>query len=203
MNRLALLPVLGLHACACVIVNPSLEMWDSNDRGAPNSCMPFGADGGVGSGVLTGATSFAALGSHHFAFSAKPESGLRFLQLQLDEAGTTCHLASQAQANTARGLRSLLVTLAAPSDAGWAGTYEVSALSPDGGRTGRSSIGTGCRPFLGLLGDCAPAPVALLGTVTIESAAGCGMTGRFELIDPTTDAGTSGRFDSVYCRGID
>lgn len=191
-----------LQSCVCAI-NPGLEMWNSNEHEAPNACMPFAADGGVGSGVVTGATSFVAPASHHFSYSPSPATGLKFLQLQLDEAGTTCHLSSQADANTARGLRSVLFTLVAPADAGWAGTYEVSGVATDGGRTGRSSIGAGCRPFLGLLGDCSTPSAPFTGTVTLESVSACAMAGRFELIDLTTDAGSSGRFSSVYCRGID
>lgn len=196
MKRLALLPVLCLCVCG---INPGLEMWNSNEHEAPNACMPFAADGGVGSGVVSGATSFVAPASHHFSFSPSPATGLKFLQLQLDEAGTTCHLSSQAQ----RPLRSVLFTLVAPADAGWAGTYELSGAATDGGRTGRSSIGTGCRPFLGLLGSCSTPSVPLAGTVTLESVSACAVAGRFELIDLTTDGGSSGRFSSVYCRGID
>lgn len=206
MRLLAVVPLVVLEACTCAL-NPGLEMWESNDRGAPGTCLPFGADGGVGSGVVTGASALTIAGAHGFAFSARPDTGLAFLRLQLDEAGTTCHLSSQANSNIASALRSVAFDLIAPADAGWVGTYALGSAS-DGGRTGRAVLGTGCRPFLGLLGSCSTPAATLEGSIVLEAVSACGITGRFTVVALSADGGSgagesTGRFASVYCRGFD
>lgn len=204
MLRTALVVVMSSVLLACPI-NPSLTMWDSNDRGAPNTCLPFPGDGGVGSGAVSGAINFTVAGSHHFAFSPASPNGTQFLSLELDEAGTTCHLTSQAEANRTRrsGTQLIVVQLVAPADAGWEGTYTLSGATP-GARTGTASHSAAtCQPFLGVLGDCATPTTALRGTVTIDAVTPCSLLGRVAFVDPLTDGGSSGTFESAYCRGID
>lgn len=192
----------GVSAC---LINPTLSIWESNDQGPPNACLPFVDDAGVGSGAVTGVVAFTVGGSHHSAQTPRTPDGQKYMTLELDEAGTRCPRSSQAEANRAKttGTQSITAWLIAPADGGWEGTYTVGFGVNDPQRGIAQYAASSCQPFLGVLGDCVVPTLSLAGTLTIDAVTSCGLTGHFELVDIATDAGTTGTFDSVFCRGVD